>query len=134
MYTLFQNDIVMAVEIVNWLEIPVMDMNRARTFYETIFDIKIVDIEVGEDIYPCFPDKKGSGFSAALVQYDFTGPGRRGPLVYLNASPDITATLKKILASGGTILKEKTEIAPGFGYFALFEDTEGNMFALQSDQ
>lgn len=124
----------MAVEIVNWLEIPVTDMGRARSFYEHVFDFKIVDMEVGKEIYPCFPDKNGEGFSGALVQYDFTKPGKNGPLVYLNAYNGIDVMTEKIKVAGGKLIKTKTEIAPGFGYFALFEDTEGNLLALQGSE
>lgn len=124
----------MDVEIVNWLEIPVTDMARARSFYERVFDFKIVDMEVGGEMYPCFPARDGEGFSGALVQYDFTKPGKNGPLVYLNAYDGIDAMAEKIKDAGGKITKTKTEIAPGFGYFALFEDTEGNLLALQGSE
>jgi len=33
----------MAVELVNWLEIPVNEMARARAFYEAVFGFRIVD-------------------------------------------------------------------------------------------
>ncbi|GGF23336.1 hypothetical protein [Flavobacterium limi] len=55
----------MAIEMVNWLEIPTIEMERARKFYETIFDFKMVDIEINDEIYPCFPNRNGEGFSGA---------------------------------------------------------------------
>src|ERR671910_651740 len=112
----------MPVEIVNWIEIPVLDLERARTFYEAIFEFKIVDLEVGNETYPCFPSKDGEGFSGALVQYEFTHPGNRGPLVYLNAYNNIDLMLERIVTAGGKVIEPKKEIAPGFGFFALFED------------
>lgn len=124
----------MPIEIVNWLEIPVHDMARAKAFYESVFAFKITDMDLGGEIYPCFPDKNGKGYSGALVQYDFTKPGKPGPLVYLNAYGDIDAMLERIQTAGGKISQAKTEIAPGFGYFAVFEDTEGNQLALQDKQ
>lgn len=123
----------MAIELANWIEIPVKDMDRAKKFYESIFGFKLVDLEVAGEVHHCFPNKKGKGFSGALAHYEFMHPGKKGPLVYLNASPNAEEMLEKIKTSGGKILKEKTEVAPGFGYFALFEDTEGNMLALQSE-
>jgi predicted enzyme related to lactoylglutathione lyase len=124
----------MPVEIVNWIEIPVLDLERARRFYEAVFEFKIVDLEVGNEIYPCFPNKDGEGFSGALVQYEFTQPGNRGPLVYLNAYNNIDRMLERIGSAGGKVIDPKKEIAPGFGFFALFEDSEGNMLALQSER
>ncbi len=123
----------MAVELVNWVEIPVHNMERAKTFNEAVFRFRIVDLEVGDETYPCFPNKKGEGFSGALVQYDFTQPGRQGPLVYLNSYGDTEGMLARISSAGGKIVRDKQEIAPGFGYFAIFEDTEGNLLALQGD-
>lgn len=121
----------MAVELVNWLEIPVNDMARAKAFYETVFEFKTVDLEVGGEVYPCFPNKNGDGFSGALVQYDFTRPGKQGPIVYLNSYDDMEAMLARIASAGGKVLQSKQEIAPSYGYFAIFEDTEGNLLALQ---
>lgn len=122
----------MAIEMVNWVEIPVLDMERARKFYESVFGFSIVDMEVSGQVYPCFPNKEGEGFSGALVQYDFTSPGKNGPLVYLNAYGNLDGMLGKIAASGGKVVKPKEEIAPGFGFMAIFEDSEGNLLALQS--
>jgi len=123
----------MAVEIVNWLEIPVENMTRAREFYEAVFEFQFVDLEVGAEIYPCFPNRYGEGFSGALVRYDFTKPGKEGPLVYLNAYNDMDAMLSRIALAGGQVIKPKQEIAPGFGFFAIFQDTEGNLLALQGE-
>ena len=55
-----------------------------------------------------------------------------GPLVYLNANPDVQNILNKIEAAGGKILMPKTQISPEYGYMALFLDTEGNRVALHS--
>lgn len=121
----------MAVELVNWFEIPVHNMDRARRFYEAVFDCQIVDMDLGGEIYPCFPNREDDGFSGALVQYEFTASGKKGPLVYLAAHPDVKSMLSRVVQSGGKIIKDTQEIAPGFGYFAIFEDTEGNQLAIQ---
>jgi predicted enzyme related to lactoylglutathione lyase len=123
----------MGTELVNWVEIPVTDLQRARKFYETVFEFEIVDLKVGKETYPCFPNKNREGFSGALVQYDFTRPGKQGPLIYLNANNNMDLMLERIESAGGKIIEPKKEIAPGFGFFALFEDIEGNMLALQSE-
>lgn len=124
----------MAIEIINWLEIPVHDMERARKFYESVFEFTIVDMDVNGENYPCFPNKIGEGFSGALVEYDFTSPGKKGPLVYLNAYEGVERMMEKVLFAGGTVVKAPEEIAPGFGYQAMFEDTEGNLLAFQGDK
>lgn len=90
-----------------------------------------MDLTIDGVVYPCFPTKNGEGFSGALVKYDFTKPGKTGPLVYLNSYGDMEAMLARIQAAGGLVVRGKEEIAPGYGFFAVFEDTEGNLLALQ---
>lgn len=123
----------MAIELVNWLEIPVLNMERARLFYETLFKFKIIDLNINGEIYPCFPNREGKGFSGALVQYPFTKPGKNGPLVYLNSYDQMDKLLERVNEAGGKVIKPKEEIAPGFGFYAHFEDTEGNFLALQGE-
>jgi hypothetical protein len=55
-----------------------------------------------------------------------------GPLLYLNANPDVQIILDKVEAAGGKILVPKTEISPEYGTMAVFFDTEGNRIALHS--
>lgn len=55
-----------------------------------------------------------------------------GPLIYLNANPDVQLVLDKIETAGGKILVPKTEISPEYGSMAVFLDTEGNRIALHS--
>jgi predicted enzyme related to lactoylglutathione lyase len=53
-------------------------------------------------------------------------------LVYI-ASDDIDADLKQVTASGGTVIKPKTEI-PGMGWYAVFQDPSGNRLAVYASQ
>lgn len=55
-----------------------------------------------------------------------------GPLIYLNANPDIQRVLDKVGAAGGSIMVPKTEISPENGYMAVIIDTEGNRIGLHS--
>lgn len=123
----------MAIEILNWIEIPVSDMVRAKAFYQSVFEFEIVDVKVGDEIYPCFPNKNGDGFSGALIQYEFTKPGKEGALVYFNSYGNMDAMIARIRSAGGKVIEDKKEIAPGYGCFAIFEDTEGNLLALQGE-
>jgi predicted enzyme related to lactoylglutathione lyase len=45
---------------------------------------------------------------------------------------DLDATIEKVQESGGTIIAPKMAI-PGVGWFALFKDTEDNMFGLMQE-
>ena len=117
----------------NWFEIPVTDMPRAKHFYQVVFSIHMEESEMMGMQMAFFPYESSSGkASGALVQSDMHKPSMEGTVVYLNANPAMDSILEKIEAMGGTILLPKTQITPEIGYMAFFTDTEGNKIALHS--
>jgi predicted enzyme related to lactoylglutathione lyase len=127
----------MKTNMVGWFEIPVLDMNRAKTFYEAVFGIKIQVEQFGETNMGWFPssdDPEARGASGSLVQNPlFYKPSANGVLVYFS-SPGIDYELQKVEEAGGVLLQGKTLIREDIGYMALFLDTEGNRIALHSRQ
>jgi len=119
---------------VNWFEIPATDINRAQKFYETIFDITMIPLDLGHLQMRMFPLENPTGVGGALNCYnDFYKPSATdGPLIYLNANPDVQIVLNRIESAGGKITVPKTQISPEYGYMAVFIDTEGNRVALHS--
>jgi uncharacterized protein len=115
----------------SWFEIPVTDMERARQFYESIFETKIDVMDLGGLQMGIFPHKE---VGCALCRHEAYQPSDKGVLVYLDASPDLTVVLNRLEKAGGRILRSKTQISPQHGYMALFIDTEGNRLALHSDK
>ena len=75
-----------------------------------------------------------SGVGGALVyNAQFYKPSMTdGPLIYLNANPDVQNVLNKVESAGGKILVPKTQISEDYGYMAMFVDSEGNRIALHS--
>lgn len=120
---------------VSWFEIPVADLDRARAFYETIFGFEMQVLNLANNLnMALFPTEEG-GIGGALCQHkDFYFPGHQGPVVYLNAGPDLQEVLSKVESSGGKVIIPKTQISETFGYMAFFSDTEGNRVALHSQQ
>ena len=117
----------------NWFEISVSDINKAKTFYETVFGIKMDQMEMMGAQMAFFPMDEGSGkASGALVPSLMHQPSANGAIIYLNANPDLSDALSKIEAAGGKITQPKTQIGE-FGYMAFFMDTEGNNVALHSN-
>jgi uncharacterized protein len=55
-----------------------------------------------------------------------------GPLLYLDANPDVQIVLDRVEAAGGQVIVPKTEISEDYGFMAVFIDTEGNRIALHS--
>jgi len=119
---------------ISWFEIPAVDINRAQTFYEAIFDIKMIPMEFPQLQMRMFPIDDPMNIGGAICNSgDFYKPSAdSGPLVYLNANPDVQLVLDKIEAAGGKIVVPKTEISPDYGHMAVFLDTEGNRVALHS--
>ena len=116
-------------DVVNWFEIPVSDIARAAMFYGTIFGMTL-EVHHGPDFASAmFPHNGGVG--GGLVAGDGYIPHAHGPLVYLNAHPDLDMVLGRVKAAGGQVLQPKTDIGEN-GFFALILDTEGNRVALHS--
>lgn len=119
----------------NWFEIPVTDMPRAKHFYQVIFSMHMDETEMMGMQMAFFPNEMGNGkASGALVKSEGHKPSMDGTLVYLNANPAMDSVLEKIESAGGTILMQKTQITPEIGYMAFFTDTEGNKVALHSQE
>jgi predicted enzyme related to lactoylglutathione lyase len=120
---------------ISWFEIPTQDIDRAAKFYETIFNVSLIPLDVQQLKMRIFPiEDPMAGIGGALVyNKDFYKPSASdGPLIYLNANPDLQNVLNKIEAAGGKIVVPKTQISPEYGYMAVFVDTEGNRVALHS--
>ena len=113
----------------HWFEIPVTDFDRAKSFYETIFDTEIEANDLGSIKMGIFPHEDVGG---AIVQGEYYKPTPDGSVIYLNADPDLSGVLGKIENAGGKVIQQKKQISPDHGYMALFEDSEGNRLALHS--
>jgi predicted enzyme related to lactoylglutathione lyase len=119
---------------ISWFEIPAIDLNRAQKFYETIFNIQMIPLETANFQMRMFPvEDMMNGIGGALSKAEGYKPSASdGPLVYLNANPDVQNVLDKVETAGGKIVVPKTQISPEYGYMAVFIDTEGNRVALHS--
>ena len=120
---------------ISWFEIPSTNLERAQKFYETIFGISMIPMDMPNIKMRLFPmDDMTKGIGGAVVDSGgFHKPSATdGPLIYLNANPDVQQVLDKVETAGGRILVPKTEISSDYGYMAVLLDTEGNRIALHS--
>lgn len=120
---------------ISWFEIPTSDIGRAQKFYETIFGITMIPMEMPNISMRMFPlDDMMTQVGGALVFSEgfFKASATDGPLIYLNANPDVQNVLDKVEAAGGKIIVPKTEISPEYGFMGVFTDTEGNRIGLHS--
>jgi predicted enzyme related to lactoylglutathione lyase len=122
-----------SVNILNWFEISVSDIARATKFYETIFSIKMEQMEMMGMKMAMFPAENMNGkVSGGLVQGPMHKPSADGAKIYFNGNPDLADALSRIEAAGGKVTMPKTKIGDDIGYMAFFIDTEGNGVALHS--
>jgi predicted enzyme related to lactoylglutathione lyase len=120
-----------ATNAINWFDLPATDLDRAVTFYSTIFGIEMQRMEGGEMQSAFFP-MQPQGVGGALTQGDgYTPTASAGPVIYLNGGDDLGIVLDKIESAGGQIVQPKTSIGE-HGYVALFIDCEGNREGTES--
>ncbi|HPT20117.1 MAG TPA: VOC family protein [Methanothrix sp.] len=120
--------------IVGWFEIPVLDMDRAVRFYETVFEIKLDRRQLGPLEMAWFPWVEGGmGSSGSLVRSEFHKPSDEGVRIYFTAfSGDVAVEAGRVAAAGGEVLMPRTQISEDIGYMAVVRDTEGNRICLHS--
>jgi predicted enzyme related to lactoylglutathione lyase len=118
----------MSNNIATWFEIYVTDMDRAKTFYETITGKTLMPMPMPEEMgmtMVAFPwTEEGMGAAGALVKSDMRTPNAEGTIIYLD-SEDCDTELSRVEAAGGKVIFPKTP-AGGYGFFCMFSDTEGN--------
>jgi len=119
---------------ISWFEIPATDLNRAQQFYETIFGTSLTALDLPNIKMRMFPLENMMDVGGAIVDSGgFHKPSATdGPLIYLNANPDLQIVLDKVEAAGGKIMVPKTMISPEYGFMAVIIDTEGNRIAFHS--
>lgn len=120
--------------LMTWFEIPVLDFARAKRFYEQLFNYTMpVIIDEKNFKMGLLPAETADAGGAIVLNTDFYQPSStNGPLIYLNANPDLAILLERLIPAGGKILIEKRQVSPQFGFMAVFIDSEGNRIALHS--
>lgn len=118
---------------VGWFEIYVDDMQRAKKFYEGVFQSRLTKLESSNIEMWGFPlNMRQPGTSGSLVHIPGFPAGRNSTVVYFSCK-DCSTEEKRIVEFGGRIEKTKFSIGQ-FGFITLAYDTEGNMIGLHSLQ
>ena len=119
---------------ISWFEIPTRALNRAQKFYEQILGITFTPLDLENFQMRMFPveDPTCVGGCLCYSKDSHVPSATDGPLVYLNANPDVQVVLDKVEKAGGTIVVPKTQISPEYGYMGMIIDTEGNRIAFHS--
>lgn len=125
------------VNAVNWFELYVQDMARARAFYEALFEVELEPLKAPDEgdglemwSFPGTMERYGANGALCAMPGVPSGPG--GTMVYF-ASHDCGALAARAADLGGRIHRDRMSIGP-YGFIALVIDTEGNMIGLHSMQ
>ena len=126
---------------VGWFEIYVQDMQRAKSFYESVFEQTLESLPPppapegdscnAEMEMWTFPmSEQGYGAPGALIRMEGAPSGEGGTMVYFSCE-DCAEEAARAAEHGGSIFHEKMPIGE-YGFIAIVRDTEGNMIGLHS--
>lgn len=119
------------VNPVGWFDIHVSNIDRAKKFYQTVFNIQLIDLPIEWGKQSLFPfDQEGPNISGALVEKTDMTPNGNNTVVYFETE-DCLAEEKRIEGAGGKVIRPKMNIGE-FGCISIFIDTEGNTIGLHS--
>ena len=123
----------MAGNPVGWFEIYVQDVERAKTFYQTVFATTLTQLKSPDiEMWAFSMAPHASGASGALVRMPGFASGGNSTIVYFTCENCATEGAR-VVPAGGRIQKEKFSIGE-YGFIVLAYDTEGNMIGLHSMQ
>lgn len=119
-------------KIINWFEIPALDLSRARAFYENLLGVRLSEHPMGAQTLALFPYNRETATGGCLILGPGYRPGAYGPIVYLNCGSDLNAVLARVPAAGGSVATPRTELPNNNGAFAHICDSEGNRVGLHA--
>lgn len=118
---------------INWFEIPVLNFDRAKEFYSRLYNYEMTETSRNGFRIGFLPiDDRSKGVGGTIVQANDYFPSALGVKIYLNGGDDLQHVLDRVIPSGGEVIQHKTKLSDDIGYFAVFEDTEGNHISLHS--
>ena len=113
-----------------WTEIPVTDLEAARTFYNTVLSTEMKDMDMGPDKTLVFPYDGENGVAGHLYVGKPATAGS-GPTIHLALPDAVEEGMKRVEAAGGKVVSPVIEIPAG--RFAYCTDPDGNSIGLFSN-
>ncbi|MBY5992866.1 VOC family protein [Ferrimonas balearica] len=121
---------------VGWFEIYVSDLDRAKAFYQQVFDTTLSQINPGVGGGPemwAFPwVDEGYGAAGAICHMEGVPAGANSTLVYFSCD-DCAVEESRVADAGGTLVRPKMSIGE-YGFISIASDPDGNMIGLHSHQ
>lgn len=118
---------------IGWFEIYVQDIERAKRFYQAVFEIEMAQLNSPAGDMWAFPmQMEHYGAGGSLVRMAGVPSGGNSTVVYFSCA-DCAVEAGRVAAAGGRLKQAKMSIGE-YGFIALAFDTEGNLFGLHSMQ
>lgn len=114
--------------VINWFEIPVTDMARAITFYQSVMQITLRREKLADAELAVFPYQQPAT-GGALIKVDGIQPSQQGCMIYLHTT-DLAVILERVATAGGKCVFGPQQLPQGIGTIADFTDSEGNRIGL----
>lgn len=114
-----------------WFEIPVKNFDRARKFYESIFETTLMERPFGAGRIAVFPYER-PGVGGCLDESSVSTPSASGTVIYLDASGRLDRTLELTPKAGGSVEMPKNALPGEMGSIAQIIDSEGNRVGLHA--
>lgn len=111
-----------------WAEIPVTDLDRGISFYNTVFNLDLQKMDMGPNEMAMFPTQDKSSVAGHLYPGK-PAPEGTGPTVHF-ACPedDLSGALSRVKDAGGKVLSDPIDIPAG--QFVYCQDVDGNSISL----
>ncbi len=113
-----------------WFDIPVIDLERAASFYRAVLAIQMHREQFQGGGFYVLEHAGGNGGCLVVSPSDV---GQGGILVYLNVDGRIRDAVKQVEKRGGRVIEPIPPIGP-HGFRAVIQDSEGNRVALHSQR
>ena len=107
------------------VELNTTDLSKAKDFYGKLFDWKLEDVSMGNDIYTMI--KVGEGTGGGMMKHPM--PGAPSTWLAYVLVDDIAAATQKAKSLGATVIKDVTEVM-GAGWFSIILDPTGAALGL----
>ena len=106
-----------------WAEIPVTDLDRAKSFYETLIEEPLTDNNEGPNPMAMLPYPGGLGAAGHLYPGKPAARGE-GITAHLAVRSELNAAMSRVKDAGGEVVSDVITIPAGSFFYAI--DTEGN--------
>ncbi|MEM1399234.1 MAG: VOC family protein [Pseudomonadota bacterium] len=110
-----------------WFEIPSTDLDRSKSFYETVLDMKLTRDDNGPNPMVAFTSMEDAGVSGHIYPGEPSAEGA-GNTIHLGVSGKLEEAMARVPTAGGKVVSDIIPIP--VGRFVYCADPDGNSIGL----